>query len=226
MALTLLKDESELQSYATSFPTSSIIVKGNFYAGLDPTQQYKNVLTGANKDHLIVYNNSWANLSDIDIELLYDQPIDGLGGLINQSVSGGGGFRIARNGNGDLSLNILDSTGAMFHNVVYAGLRTTQNVSFVNLQLIVDGNVIDTLLDTLLNITTANNDFTIGVLAGSTNWPLTGTIFSFRIGAENFLLNESSGASFTGDLGSTGTRFTSSLDPDYINDVMIQPYNP
>ena len=37
MALTLLKSESELQSYVTSNSSSYIVVKGYYYVGLDPT---------------------------------------------------------------------------------------------------------------------------------------------------------------------------------------------
>ena len=45
----------------------------------------------------------------------------------------------------------------------------------------------------------------------------------FSAMGEEFPLNEPSGDIARGLNGGLATRITSSLDPDYINDVMIQP---
>jgi hypothetical protein len=232
MALTLLKDESELQSYVASNPSSYIVVKGYFYVGLDPTtvQQYKNVLTAANQDYLIVSGGStWVNASDIDFEIEGDfTHVSGNEALFSRGINNSGTTGLIycfRASSTSATMSIFDFNGTSQQSIIGIPLLDGYfKLTVKNLEVFVNGVLYDTMTEQTVNISQDNTVF--GKLAYANIWYLNGSIYAVKYDGETFGLNEPSGATFTGSLGTTGTRVTSSLDPNYIDDIMIQPYNP
>tara|TARA_R110002096_G_scaffold217142_4_gene405185 strand:+ start:14647 stop:15333 length:687 start_codon:yes stop_codon:yes gene_type:complete len=228
MALTLLKDESELQNYVTSNPTSYIVVKGYYYVGLDPTvvQQYKNVLTGENGDYLsldneIVLTGNWhieslySSLTESNSQTPFSYEAGGdWDNNVVQTYSSGRVYMAFDDGQvaNFTTLDTIPRTGTFKLKIEKVGL---------DVNIYVDDIYKDTKtlsIDTIYKLDTFGNLLTSRYFDGEFFW--------VDINGELFPLNEPSGATFTGSLGSTGTRNTSSLDPNYINDVMIQPYTP
>ena len=210
MALTLLKDESELESYITSNPTSYIVVKGYFYAGLDPTviQQYKNVLTAANNDKLSI-------LKTVSVNAAFEVNFN-----LNSSVLTVNSYILS---NSSLSQRVFISstTGVVGATGVGGRFLFINGVNVSNstdLRLHVGSKI------TITGLFTGGLD--VDFLGGAPFQSSDIALLDFTLDGETFSLNEPSGSAFTGGLGTAGTRVTSSLDPDYINDVMIQPYTP
>lgn len=234
MALTLLKDESELQSYVASNPSSYIVVKGYFYIGLDPTtvQQYKNVLLAANADSLIANSIPvWSTINDIDFEFtfVFNQSTSNFNSIFSRGDANLNRIEIQITTNLDVGIRI--AVGGVTHVAENIDLNLVDGVEYTfkyfQSKFYVNGvEEADNSAVSSIDVSSLNQDIYFNGKSYVTANGLDLSFFSLGINGETFGLNEPSGATFTGSLGTTGTRVTSSLDPNYIDDVMIQPYNP
>lgn len=226
-------DEYELEQFMNKglIPEPIVVSKGTGYSIVNYTfvrGEFINVLSAANQDyHLINENVDWKYLSEVKFEIEGDFTYGGATRAIFSKGAYGSG------GTGLVYINKINSTKAtIYRSELSAGsevatefdlLDGVQKVRVENLKVYVNDIEVLSLSELTVDLVQGILLATIGKLSYGSLWYGV-SLYRYSFDGEEFANNEPSGPTVYGDSGTTATRNTSSLDPDYIDDVMIQPY--
>jgi len=192
-------------------------------------QKYKNVLTDTKDDYLSIGSYNVATLNDIDFEIEVVVNLGGIGGIlhIGKSLTDRNGSFSIVNTTTDIIISMRSDSGVQVFSVSSSAaigdkfnIKLKQSLLYINNTMVSDQSANSGEL-----INALGKPYFVGRYRASTMWRYSNCeAYNLSINGEYFGLNEPSGALITGELGTTGTRITSSLDPNYIDDVMIQAY--
>tara|TARA_R110000822_G_scaffold10646_6_gene40162 strand:+ start:2593 stop:3312 length:720 start_codon:yes stop_codon:yes gene_type:complete len=230
-------DEYELNQFMNKglSPNPIVVSKGTGYSIVNYTfsrGEYENHLSANNGDSILVSCSTViTSLSQFSFEIEGSMVVNNTSQLCSRGTVGANGGIISFYflGSGLLIFELLDEDGIEVANVVVRTFNPTElltaKFTFINSILYFNGvQEIDLSGNNsaVLSIPTTRS-LAIATLSYLSARHMSMVLTRFSAMGDEFPLNEPSGDIARGLNRGLATRITSSLDPDYINDVMIQP---